>query len=227
MSYNEIAKEIVGFIKESPTHKHLMEHGYHGREHRITTIFNALMYAFDGSQDSVIRYQAYDCEEFNIASEIARIVIKNAAMDLDPKTLLEEIVFELKKIGINVSGVLKIRYRHSLGEITKIANYSTLGVMYKNIQRREKYKEENRSPIEKKLDRIIELLEQKKEPKEKESYDPKKHSELKDFIKQRHAERGEPISDEKAEHLAKIVEGIRESYNDFLGLKRYGLRSEK
>lgn len=70
----------------------------------------------------------------------------------------------------------------------------------------------------KKLDRIIELLETRLEPK-KEDYDPKKHSELKDFIKQRHAERGEPISDEKAEHLAKVVEGIRESYNDFLGLK--------
>ena len=216
MSYNEIAKEIVGFIKESPVHKHLMEHSFDGREHRIVTIFNALMYAFDGSRDSAIRYQAYDCEEFNIASEIARIVIKNAAMDLDPKTLLEEIVFELKKIGINVSGVLKIRYRHSLGEITKIANYSTLGVMYKNIQRREKYKEENKSPIEKKLDRIIELLEQKTEPKEKER---KKRGELKDIIKQRHAERGEHISDEKAEHLAKVVEGIRESYNDFLWLK--------
>lgn len=71
----------------------------------------------------------------------------------------------------------------------------------------------------KKLDRIIELLEQKKELKEKEDYDPKKHGDLKNYIRQRQMEYGIYATDKTDEHISRVVEEMRESYDDFLGLK--------
>lgn len=71
----------------------------------------------------------------------------------------------------------------------------------------------------KKLDRIIELLETRIEPKT-EDYDPEKHGDLKNYIRQRQMEHGIFISDEKAKHLAKVVDEMREICNDPLGLRR-------
>lgn len=76
-----------------------------------------------------------------------------------------------------------------------------------------------KNDICKKLDRIIELLETRLEPK-KEDYNPEKHGDLKDYIRKRQMENGIFISEKKSEHLAKAVEEIREICNDPLGLRR-------
>lgn len=163
MVYKSCAKRIADMIANSPTHSHRIQKDF-GRDSYMAEISFALACVFSDFKDYEIYCKMEERTEYELASKMARMLIENYYTSLNPKRLHEAVVEALEEVGVDAKPSLNIRHRENFSELGKISRYSYVGAIDARMARKKQYAELHRSPIEKKLDRIIELLERSLNP---------------------------------------------------------------
>ena len=164
MIYKSCAKKIADMIVSSPTHKYRIQTDDRGSY--VGEINLALACVFSDFKDYEIYCKTEERAEYELASKIARFLIKDYYTSLKPKRLHEAVVDALEEVGIDAKPSINVGHRENFAELDKISRYSIVGAIDARMARKKEYTELHRSPIEKRLDRIIELLERSLDPKE-------------------------------------------------------------